>query len=55
MNEPIKCRDCGKVIENAEKNRDKFFAPSPYEEEIWGVNTCYWMCEDCRRESAYDI
>ena len=55
MMEPIKCRDCGMNIENTKENRDKFFGPDPFAEEINGDTTSYWMCEDCRIQSALDI
>lgn len=50
VEKPKVCVDCGKP-----NLKDKYFAPSPYAEEIHNDTTPMWICYDCRCDSAWEI
>ena len=46
--QPEKCEVCG-------SRENVTFAPRPFAADMYGDETCCWMCEGCRYESAMDI
>jgi len=43
------CCQCG------DPTREVEWIPSPFAQEIYGDDTCYWICEECAYESAMDV
>lgn len=52
MCEEKQCENC--ELFGTEEN-PVTYAPNPYTQEMDDDDTCYWMCADCRYESASDI
>lgn len=46
------CEVCGWV---GTEEKPVTYDYDPYGYEIHGDNANYWMCEDCRRQSAEDV
>lgn len=45
---PDKCPVCG-------EDKELFYGPDPYAQELYDDETPVWQCSDCAHESAMDI
>jgi len=52
MGEEIVCQECDRCGDTEDK---LFFGPDPFNEEIYGDETCLCLCETCHAESQMQI